>query len=641
MPRPRATWITLFAVIATVVLFGGRRAGAAEPAAAELLPASSVLYVEVEKPRDLIGLLLDHPLRKKLEESPDYQKAWENPKLKELRGALAALEKRSGVPWRKALEATTGGGVALAFDAKTQGIVMLLRADDRKTADAVRDALLGLVRDDAAVKGKPDPFVVQNYRGLTAYKAGDSLVGNLGNWTVVSNKEDLAKSIADAFLDAAKADMAETLAGDKEFIDARRDGQDDAARPTAWAFVRLGPLRMMAGANPLFDKTVKSEDPGAELILGGLVGPLRNAPYATASLTLDKQKMKLSVSTPNNPKWLPEERKFFFAPAGSGDGGAAAPLRPRGTILSLSAYRDLAAWWAAAPDLLSEGAAAKMAQADSGLSTFLGGKRFGTDVLGALRPQIDFIVASQDFKAAGVPEPGIKLPAFAMAFRLKEKQAANAQLRKHFRVAFQSLVALGNLDGSAKGRPMLTMNNERRGKAEILSAEYDPDAMMDADEKPDEDAANPEDDAAEPKSDDAKGKPDGADVAQAEQGIHYNVSPALVISKDHLIFCSTRQIARELADLAAREGSADTLKKLPQNTLVEVSARPVAELLKANREQLVAKNVLEKGHDREAAEKEVDLLLKLVGAVRDAKLGLTPTDQTMTLELEINAEPVK
>ena len=53
-----------------------------------------------------------------------------------------------------------------------------------------------------------------------------------------------------------------------------------------------------------------------------------------------------------------------------------------------------------------------MAQADSGLSAFLGGKSFGTDVLGSLRPQMQLVVAAQDFGAAGVKEPTIKLPAY-------------------------------------------------------------------------------------------------------------------------------------------------------------------------------------------------------------------------------------
>jgi len=623
----------MFSLTAALLWVASARAAepaAAEPIAAELLPASTVFYLEIEHPKDLLALVLDHPLRQRLEQSPDYQKALDDPKFKEFRAVVAAVEQRSGVPWRKALEATTGGGLAVAFDADTQGLVVLARAEDPKAADAVRDALLGLAREDAVTKGNPDPVGTEQYRGLTAYKVGDALVGNLGSWVVFCSKPDLAQALADTFLDHPNLKQSKFLAADEEFLSAREGAKAGGTKSTAWAFVRLAPLRAHAGPNPLFDKNTKSEDGVFELIFGALIGPLRNAPYATASLALDKAHLKLSLSSPNDPKWVEAGRKFLFPPPGETGGGAVKPLRPKGTILSVSTYRDLAGWWAAAPDLLNEGAAAKMAQADSGLSNFLGGKTFGGDVLGAIQPQINLVVASQDFKAAGVPEPTIKLPAFAAMFRLKEKQAATAQLRKHLRLAFQSVVTLTNLDGAAKGRPMLSVTTEKRGNTDILSASYDAEMM----EAPEPAAPRAEKgDKANPDERGVKPKP--------QQDLHFNFSPAVVISRDHLILCSTRQLAEELADLAEKEGPVEKAEKVPQNTLIEVSAAPLAAVLRANREQLVAKNVLEKGQARDAAEKEVELLTRLVDAVRGAKLSLTPTDKTMTLELEITTQSAK
>jgi len=407
------------------------------------------------------------------------------------------------------------------------------------------------------------------------------------------------------------------------FTDARRQsaGADPA---TAWAFLRMGPVRAKGANNPVFDKSAKSDNPVAELLFGGLVGPLRNAPYVTASLKLREQGVKLTVSSPNDPAWVPEGRAFFFAQ--TGQGGADKPLKPKGTVLSISTYRDLAAWWEAGPDTYNEGVAAKMAQADSGLSTFLGGKSFGTDILGSFAPQIQFVVARQDYKAAGVPQPSIRLPAGALVLRLREKQAAKVDIKKHFRVAFQSIVALGNLDGTSKGRPLLDMMTERRGKAEILYATYEPPAEGEG--------AGAEAADAKPQ---ATGKEPGAAGAKAaEKDIYYNFSPALVLSSDRVMLCSTKQIADELADLAAAAGT----EKVAQNTLVEISPRPIADLLRENREQLVAQNMLEKGHARDEAEKEIDVFVALVNAVSGGRISLTPTDKSISLEIEINtAEP--
>src|SRR5947207_3663621 len=103
--------------------------------------------------------------------------------------------------------------------------------------------MLEMVRQDAKGKGNPDPIETKQYRGLTAYKAGDAMIGTAGDWTVISNKQELAKAVADAFLDADSADKAgPTLAGDAEFKSARSDGigvgNARVAKPTAWAFVR-------------------------------------------------------------------------------------------------------------------------------------------------------------------------------------------------------------------------------------------------------------------------------------------------------------------------------------------------------------------------------------------------------------------
>jgi hypothetical protein len=597
---------------------------AAVKSAAQMLPPTTLFYAEVERPAEVIRLVLDHPLRKRLEQSPDYRKAFDTPQFKEFQAVVNAVETRSGVEWRKALETTAGGGFAVGFDVATQGVAGLARSTDPQTTTKVRDALFDLAREDAKNKGNPDPIETKEYRGITAWKAGDSVIAPIGPWLLVTNKADLGKAIADALLDGGK-----TLAGDDDFTAALKLEQSKATadRGTAWAFVRLAPLRLFAPGHPVFDKNAKSDNPAAELLFGGLAGDVRNAPFITGTLKLHEQGIKLSVTSPHDRSWVPQGRDFFFAPKGQA-GGADKPLRPKGTLLSITTYRDLAAWWEAGPDTYSEGVAAKMAQADSGLSTFLGGKSFGTDVLGSFAPQIQFVVAQQDYKAAGVPEPTIRLPAGALVLRLKDKPKTD--VRKHFRVAFQSIVALGNLDGASKGRPLLEMKTEKRGDAEILYAVYEAPTEQETGSAKTEESAKPQ------AADAGKGEMKGG----AEKDIYYNFSPALVLSSNHVMLCSTKQIADELADQAAGGGGASAAK-IAQNTLVEVSASPIAVLLKANREQLVAQNMLEKGHSREQAEKEIDVFVALVNAVRQARLSLTPTDKSVTLEIEIQTAEMK
>ena len=590
-------------LVALAALLGSAgRLTAAEKSAADLLPPSTLLYVQISQPKDVIGLVLDHPLRGDLEQSPTFRQALEAPQFKQFRAVIGLIEKQTGIPWRQALEATTGGGAVLAVDPITGSAVLLLRPDDSKTTQVVRDAFFSLARQDAKNKGKPDPIEVKTYRGLTAYMAGDATIADLGPWLLLGNKQGFARAVADKFLDGGEA-----LADDRDFRAARDLATAGGAKPGVWAFVRLAPLRAMATGQPWLDPKNKSDNPAAAFLLGGLIPTLQKAPYLAASLQLDRQAIKLSVAAPSDPSWVPAESKFYFATAGD---GAAKPLRPKNLALSVSAYRDVSAMWQAGPDLFTESIAAQMAQTDSGLSAVFGGKSFSGEVLGAIKPQFQLVAVRRDFKAEGARQPSVRFPAAALVLRVKPDQFA--AVRRHFRVGFQSLVAFANLDGASKGRPLLEIQTEKRGDAEIQFATY----------------GDVDNDAAK----DKKATADDAGAGKAKQDMYLNLSPALVMSPDHMILSTSKNLAEELADLAQ---TADANATISENTMIEVNAQRAAELIRDNREQLIAQNMLEKGHDRAAAEKEIDVLQALVSYFEGAKLQLMPAEKSIRLDLEL------
>ena len=571
----------------------------AEKSAAELLPTSTLVYLEIHQPGKLIGSILDHPVARKLAASPGVLTAMEEPKAQELLAVVAEVERRMGTPWREAVDAAAGDGIVVAFEAWTQGVVGLIRSKDVDAATRLRDAVFDLVWQDAAAKGMPDPVKAVEQRGLATHEVNGISVARIGSWLAMSNKPQVVRSIADR----AKADdAAPTLAEDEEFQQAKALASGGASRPDAWAMVRLAPLRLLGVAKPLLNSAGKSDEPAGELLAGGILSATGQAPFVALSFSVTGDAVRMSVATPFDRAWVGAERKFYFG--GAGDGAAPA-LRPRGTMLSVTAYRDLSAFWQAGPDLFGEGVAAKMARTDSELSVFFGGKSFGAHVLGALGPQVQFVVAAQDYKAAGVAEPAIKFPAGALVVNIRRDAAA---MQKRLRVAFQSLVALANLDGAQKGRPLLEMGMEKHAGAEIHFALYD---------------------AAEDKDAAMMMKGGGGDV-------HMNFSPALVVAKEHAMLCSTRQIARDLAELVSnpkQQGPA----ALAENALIEADAEVITDVLRLNRGQLVAQNMLEKGHDQSAAEREIDALLALLGLVRDATIRLTPTEKALTLEVQVRA----
>jgi hypothetical protein len=587
-----------FAVLAGILLRPSS-VHAAEKSAAELLPTSTLVYLEIREPGKFVEGILEHPIARKLAAAPEVRKALEEPKARELLAIIAELEKRVGMRWRAAVDAAAGDGIVVAFEAWTQGVVGLVRSKDRDAATRLCDALFSLVREDAANKGLADPVKTVEQRGLTTHEVHQVTISQIGSWLALSNKPQIVRSIADR----AKADdAAPTLAGDDEFRQAKSLAARDAAMPDAWAMVRLAPLRLLGVAKPLLNNAGKSDDPGAELLGGGIISAMSNAPFVASSINITGDVLRLSVATPFDRAWVGPERRFYFG--GNAD-GAAAPLKPRGTMLSVTAFRDMSAFWQAGPDLFGEGIAAKMARTDSELSVFFGGKSFGAHVLGALGPQMQLVVAAQDYKAAGVAEPAIKFPAGALVVNIHQDVAA---MQKRLRVAFQSLVALANLDGAQNGRPLLEMGMENHAGAEIHYAMYD-------------------------------SAPDGRDAPMVMKGgaedVHLNFSPSLVVTKDRAILCSTRQIARDLADvLASQEEQPTTLR---DNALIEVDAKVITDVLRQNRGQLVAQNMLEKGHEQAVADREIDTLLALLGLLRDANVRLTPSEKALTLELHVRA----
>ncbi|HMC11678.1 MAG TPA: hypothetical protein VKH44_10325, partial [Pirellulaceae bacterium] len=267
--------------------------------------------------------------------------------------------------------------------------------------------------------------------------------------------------------------------------------------------------------------------------------------------------------------------------------------------LTLSTYRDLASLWRHAPDLFDEQVNAKMAEAESGLATFFGGRNFRDEILGNLQPGLQLVVARQQFPQAGIT-PAIKLPAAAVVLRMKKP----AETTRVFKVTFQSLIGFLNIVGGMKGLPPLDLNSEKTGAALVVATEYLP--------------------------------PDKIE-ARDEAAIHFNASPTAVFIGDRLILSSARSLALELSEQVQRESAA------PEgvNTSLLVDAKVTHAALTDNRGPLIARNMLDRGHDRAAAEREIDGLLRALAGVDQSSVQLTADGQRLQLSVAITLAPAK
>ncbi|HND56243.1 MAG TPA: hypothetical protein PLV92_27690, partial [Pirellulaceae bacterium] len=338
--------------------------------AAELLPSSTAIYVEIAAPKETLAAVLDHPIRRQLDELPEYKQLFESNEFKQFRLGVGWVELAMTTPWRTAVESLTEGGVYFAADPALGGAAMLLRAKDEATLKRFFDLGVKLVKDDARKKGQDERVKSGEYRGITAHRIDKLRMAAVGRWLVLSDNDEVGKTLLDALLDGNK----ENLASDAKFKAAlaARGG-----KPAAWAYVRLDDLRDRGFAGGL--RKGKADNPAAELIAGGLLSVLQHTPVVTARIDVDATDARLAVQMPIDKQWLPASRSYYFGP--DAKGAAPRPLAPPGTILNLTAYRDLGGFWNAAPDLFDEATNSQLVQANSNLSTLFSGQDFGQDVL--------------------------------------------------------------------------------------------------------------------------------------------------------------------------------------------------------------------------------------------------------------------
>jgi hypothetical protein len=265
-------------------------------------------------------------------------------------------------------------------------------------------------------------------------------------------------------------------------------------------------------------------------------------------------------------------------------------------LFTLSTYRNFSEMWLRAGDLFGAEVNDGFAKADANLTTFFAGRDFGEDILGSFENEVGLIATRTDFEGV-LPQPTIKVPAFAAVFRLKEPETMTRELRR----IFQSLVGFLNVVGAMNGQRQLEMDMEKIGDhIELITSSY----------VPEED-----------------------DRESTEASIAYNFSPSVGFAGERFVVASTKKLARELT--LAKQPSQETIDA---NTHANLNASVLRDVLDDNREQLIAQNMLKDGNSREEAEAIIDLLLQAVGYLQDASIRLGSTSGHLQAEFKIQVQ---
>ena len=558
----------------------------------------AVIFVEAGRPSDLLDRLMDARVQKPLLNVPSIRNATEGEPFRKLQEVAELVSAKLGTTWEKALRDLTGGGIVFAVEAvegSKPNVYLVATPSDTAILKKATETLVELARKDAADKGNSDPVKKVEYRGAIGYHIGEQLVyGIFKDRLLIVDRGETGKMLIDRVEDGPEP--AKRLADAADFKTRRTTVKSDAM---VWAFARADRLRKLDpkkfGANG-------KNNPGQIILLGGWPDAIRKAPWVGASLTWTAATMAADITMPVQAGGRDAAYKGFAPPKGS---GAPALVKPPGTIASLSLWRDLSAAWESRAELLPPETVQGLAQLDTFAGQFFGGRDFGTGVLGALTSDWRLVVALQDVKSLK-PVPDVKLPAFALIVDVKPGDDDFAQ---RLRVAFQSFVGLVNLGAAQTKSPPLELGSESFEGITVSTARFMPPAPTSIAEK-----------AKAPTSEPDK---------KAPVHLRHNFSPSTAQVENHFVIGSSVAITRDMI------GSLKSPGKPQAATLaVEADGNALATLVDLNRDQLVMRNMLDKGHAKEQAESEVGLLAALLRYLGQGRLAIQDDPEMTKIGLE-------
>lgn len=572
----------MMSMLSVMIVMGAHFQASATPSVTRLLPETTIFYAEITNPGELNDFIVNHPGFDLVQSNPQLLAAiTNNPGYVHMMNVKAEMERRLGGPLDKSMRQVMSGGVYVAIDIAAKGGVLIIKSNDVGATDKFYKSLLGFVKD-LSDNGDIPPIEEGNYGGVTGYKLNNNFVFRLKDMIVFASSDAFAKYV----IDADQGKWSSSLMDGQIYQKAALTRNNKAA---GWAFFRTDLVRALGLGNQLLRNN--RSNPAAELLVGGLMDSATQAPFITGEFAVKNDKLLFAAQWPLERDRVSKSRNYFFA---NGNDGIEVPFSPKNHLANFSMYRDVAGMWNAAAELFDEGVAAGMVKADTDLGNFFAGKSFGADILPQINPRMQLVVAAQDYAGSKSAQPTVKLPAFALVGSTKDPKAIHPTLK----VAFNTIIGFVNIDASQKGRPLFDINTETIGNAKLVTATY-------------------------LESDDPQ--------MQKQAPIYYNFSPTFVMSGEHFMICSTKQLARELAtQLQSRKSGIAQMKNT--NTFFELDGKALRAILGQNRKQLIAQNMLEKGHGPDQAAGEIDFLLNALKILKSIDLKVTTEQGQMRLE---------
>ncbi len=567
------------------------------PPAVQWLEPQTLAVLEISQPKPLLEALLAPQTTGAIAEQPLYKRLAAEPQFKQFVQLVRLLEMTCGTDWRSGVQKLLGGGVVASVDS-SGGVVIVIDSEDQKLLENLHRVLLELAKGEAVRQGQPEPVRSKDYRGVTAWTLGGTEAhAVIGRRLVLTNRSESLRKV----LDLRAEPDASSLSTQPWYQAARR--------ATGGALATVCVNTSLTRDAPNMRQAVEQlADPWLALLLPGAADVVARSDWLALSLRADGRRLILTAlaEKAEAAKAVP-----FARPQKPGEGPLPL-LRVPGQIAGATLYRDLHQFYAAKDELFPQRTSG-LIFFENMMGIFFSGRELTEEVLKEFRPEIRMVVAQQQYDPKiGVPEP--QIPAFAAVLRLRNATAFSEVVEE----AWQKAFGLVSFTRGQKAEPGLILDRLTHRGVKFTVAYFS-----------------------------ARGQ-----TGKSPADVRFNFRPALAMPGDWVILSSTEQLARELIDALLEPDDAAAAQK-PQatrpapaspttsaatagaNTVVELDAPKLAELLRSNRETLVRQEIIEKAKTRAEAEAEQELVTFLLSCAGQVRLALGGAEKHTLATLEM------
>lgn len=336
------------------------------------------------------------------------------------------------------LRRIVSGGAVLAVG-PGGSFVAVARSGDEPFLRKINDAIVAAARMGATQKGAPDPVTEGIHQGVPYWSIGGKEYHAIdGDRLILANQLPALKAVLDTRAGAPGVAKAPAYQAAHHTVD-----------PASAARLTVSPalLQFLRGRKKAPDA---SPNAMVELLLGCYREALGGGDWLAAGLSMQGRTLALHVAANGAPPARDAPTAFAWPPDAADGALAAAPIP--GQIASASLYRDLRGFYAAKDALFPE-RTSQLIFFENMMGIYFSGRDLTDDVLGAVGPHVRLVIAEPVFDPA-VGTPAVRIPAFALVFRMREPARFAAVIEE----AWQKALGMVNFSRGQKALPGLIID---------------------------------------------------------------------------------------------------------------------------------------------------------------------------------------